>query len=295
MTRRALLIFCIVVAAACSRESRAPQPPPAEAPPAPQTSSQRRPPETSSVERVRTVVRDFGAKLQLVSLLAPPDVVERSMREHYGPLVTPTLLQRWVANPASAPGRTVSSPWPDRIEIQGLKSEDSTRYAVDGEVVEITSDRRVVHKTAVRLIVEEGSGAWRIADYSTQREDAAGPEAAVAVIDAYYAAINRRDYERAYRYWSGEGSASGQSLEQFRNGFADTAAVEIRTDAPGRIDPAAGSRYIEIPIEITAKTTDGKTQRFRGNYVLRRSVVDGATEEQQQWRIASAQISRLSR
>jgi hypothetical protein len=113
------------------------------------------------------------------------------------------------------------------------------------------------------------------------------------VIDAYYAAINRRDYERAYRYWSGEGAASGQSLEQFRTGFADTAAVEIRTGAPGRIDPAAGSRYVEIPVEITATTTAGTTHRFRGHYVLRRSVVDGATEEQRRWRIASAQISRL--
>jgi hypothetical protein len=125
-------------------------------------------------------------------------------------------------------------------------------------------------------------------------EDAGRATAAVAVIDDYYAAINRRDYDRAYRYWSGEGSASGQSLEQFRKGFAETAAVEIRTGIPGRIDPAAGSRYVEIPIEITATTTAGKTQRFRGHYVLRRSVVDGATAEQRQWRIASAKISRAT-
>jgi hypothetical protein len=137
-----------------------------------------------------------------------------------------------------------------------------------------------------------GHGASRTT--TAAGEDAGGAEAAVAVIDAYYAAINRRDYDRAYRYWSGEGSASGQSLEQFTKGFADTAAVELRTGTPGRIDPAAGSRYVEIPIEITATTTVGKTQRFRGHYVLRRSVVDGATVEQRQWHIASAKISRVT-
>jgi hypothetical protein len=121
-----------------------------------------------------------------------------------------------------------------------------------------------------------------------------GAKEAVSILEAYYAAINRRDYERAHRYWSGDGSASGQSLEQFRKGFADTAAVEIQIGTPGRIDPAAGSRYIEIPIEITATTIAGKTQRFRGNYVLRRSVVDGATAEQRQWRINSAKIARVS-
>jgi hypothetical protein len=138
------------------------------------------------------------------------------------------------------------------------------------------------------------------ASWTSQASSQAPPadtlsEAALTVLQEYYAAINGRDYERAYRYWSGDGSASGQSLEQFTKGFADTAAVEIRTGTPGRVDPAAGSRYVEIPIELTATTTAGKTQRFRGHYVLRRSVVDGATAEQRQWRIASAKISRVTR
>lgn len=133
----------------------------------------------------------------------------------------------------------------------------------------------------------------RTLDDNIPSEEAGGSQTAVSLIDAYYAAINGRDYDRAYRYWSGDGSASGQSLDQFRKGFADTAAVEIRTGTPGRIDPAAGSRYIEIPIEITATTTAGKTQHFRGHYVLRRSVVDGATAEQRQWHFASAKIARV--
>lgn len=116
-------------------------------------------------------------------------------------------------------------------------------------------------------------------------------EEAVAVIDAYYAAIRRHDYPAAHRYWSAEGTASGQTLEQFTRGFADTATVEVTTGTPGRIDPAAGSRYIEIPVTITAQTRAGKTQHFRGHYVLRRSVVDGATADQRHWHIASAKLT----
>jgi len=117
-------------------------------------------------------------------------------------------------------------------------------------------------------------------------------EAAAAVIRSYYDAINRRDYERAYRYWSGEGSASGKAENEFANGFGQTAAVRVEIGTPGRIDPAAGSRFIEVPAEVTATNKDGAVERFRGKYVLRRSVVDGATAEQRQWRINSATLSR---
>jgi hypothetical protein len=239
-----------------------------------------RPAETSEPD-VRTLVRDFGAKLQMVSLLAPPDVLEKSMREHYAPYVSNALLEQWIRDPASAPGRQVSSPWPDRIEIKSITPDG----VVDGEILEVTSARDIVRRIPVRITVVGN----RITAFQFITSEA-GADEAVAVLDAYYAAIRDKDYERAYRYWSGEGSASGKSFADFKAGFADTATVSIRTGTPGRIDPAAGSRYIEIPVEITAITTAGKTQHFRGKYVLRRSVVNGATEEQRQWRIDSAEI-----
>jgi hypothetical protein len=126
--------------------------------------------------------------------------------------------------------------------------------------------------------------------FASREKTSDGAEGAVAVIDAYYAAINRRDYPTAHRYWSSNGEASGQTLAEFTSGFADTASVAVDVGTPGRIDPAAGSRYIEIPVTVTARTRAGATQRFRGHYVLRRSVVDGATAEQRQWRIASAAL-----
>jgi hypothetical protein len=125
---------------------------------------------------------------------------------------------------------------------------------------------------------------------TSQRLDDPGPEGAVAVIRAYYEAIVREDYARAYRLWGDGGAASRQTFEEFRGGFAETASVQVETGKPGRIEGAAGSRYIEIPVSIAAVKRDGSKQRFQGTYVLRRSEVDGATPEQRTWRLYSARI-----
>ena len=114
--------------------------------------------------------------------------------------------------------------------------------------------------------------------------------AAVDVIRAYYAALARHDPGAAYALWSDGGRASGQTYETFASGYAATDTVWVETGAPGPMGAAAGSRYVEVPVVIRARTTSGEPQRFEGVYVLRRSVVDGATAEQRSWRIYSAEI-----
>lgn len=120
------------------------------------------------------------------------------------------------------------------------------------------------------------------------------PEDAVAVIRDYYGAINSGDFGRAYALWSDGGRASEQSPQQFAAGFADTTGVSVEMQAPGEVDAAAGSRYIEVPVTLTATHRDGSQHRYTGKYVLRRAVVDGATAEQRAWRIASADLSEAS-
>jgi len=117
---------------------------------------------------------------------------------------------------------------------------------------------------------------------------------AVAVLRDYYAAIAARDYARAHALWSDGGRASGQTLEQFAAGFATTASVVAETGQPGRVEPAAGSRYIEVPVSISATRDDGSVHRYLGNYTLRRAVVDGASAEQRAWRIATADIREVT-
>lgn len=122
--------------------------------------------------------------------------------------------------------------------------------------------------------------------------DSTTATAAADVVRAYYAAIGAHDYRRAWQQWGAGGAASGKSFEQFRGGFAHTASVTAEVGPPGAIEGAAGSRYCEVAVTLEATTDRGERQRFAGTYVMRRSVVDGATPEQQRWHIASARLRK---
>ncbi|ATE71038.1 hypothetical protein [Lysobacter capsici] len=118
-------------------------------------------------------------------------------------------------------------------------------------------------------------------------------EDAVAVIRDYYAAINGKNFERAYALWSDGGRASGQTPQQFADGFAETAGVSVEVMPPGRTDAGAGQRYIEVPVAIASTQRDGSQHKYVGAYTLRRAVVDGASDAQRAWRIGSADIREV--
>jgi hypothetical protein len=113
----------------------------------------------------RQIVEQLGARMKQVSLQAPDSVVVRRIREAYGPLVTPDLLETWIADPGRAPGRRVSSPWPERIEIRSVKPGRSDSCLVEGEVVYVTSVELVqggaiMREPVILRVVEDG--AWRV-------------------------------------------------------------------------------------------------------------------------------------
>jgi hypothetical protein len=129
-------------------------------------------------------------------------------------------------------------------------------------------------------------------DITTEGSPDSGETA--GVIRQYYDAINSRQYKRAFELWSGNGEASKQTFDDFRNGFADTARVDTSIDEKHiEVEGAAGSQYAAVPVTISARMSDGRQQNYRGKYVLRRSMVDGATAEQRAWRIYSADIERV--
>lgn len=252
----------------------------------------------------RTVVERLGERLRQVSLLAPDSIVVGEIRRAYESLVTPELLAAWTQNPARAPGRDVSSPWPERIEIRSVEESGVGACRIDGEVIYATSADTAAASSPVTIEVRD-AGGWRVSAWEATATTPAdttlldttgapgeGPTAATDVIRRYYAAIDAGDYRRAYALWSGAGAASGQTFEEFAAGFAGTARSEAAIGTPGRIEGAAGSRFIEVPVTIRAVTDAGAVQRFEGRYVLRRSVVDGASAEQRHWRIHSADITR---
>ncbi|QQA43112.1 hypothetical protein [Pelagovum pacificum] len=112
-----------------------------------------------------------------------------------------------------------------------------------------------------------------------------------ATVEDYFAAINRGSYAAAYDFWEDGGAASGQTLDQFEAGYADTAEVRVFT-APGTLEGAAGSIYATVPLRIEAELNDGTRQRFGGDIVLRRSNVEGS-ESGGIWKLHSAEIASL--
>lgn len=260
---------------------------------------------TCDTTAARQVAERLGESLKRVSLLAPDSLVTRAIRSAYAPLVTPSLLDAWTADPTHAPGRTVSSPWPERIEVGSVQAAAGGACRVEGQVVYVTSAELAregaTARQSVMLQVVNDDG-WRISSYraGARSRDPAAPSpdsattaaAAADVVRRYYAAIDAKDYRDAYDLWGDGGRASGQTFSEFRAGFAGTANVAVDIGTPGRIDPAAGSRYVDVPVVVRAVTRGGEPQRFEGKYSLRRTVVDGSTPEQRRWHIYSADVHR---
>ena len=131
--------------------------------PAPTAASQ-----TDEETEVRNVVESFGKRIQNVSLLSPTAAQE--MKQQYLGFVAPALLGTWMKDVSKAPGRKVSSPWPDRIEIASLAKDGSDRYLVTGSAIEISSVEVVnggeAVRIPVRIVVERANGRWLITDYA---------------------------------------------------------------------------------------------------------------------------------
>jgi hypothetical protein len=111
---------------------------------------------------VRAVVEDFGRSLQNVSLLSP--TAAEDIEQQYAQFVSPHLLQAWIADPSSAPGRLTSSPWPDHIEITKFELQSDGSYIVIGRIVEMTSSGEAGRQT-VELNVDSIDAQWLITGY----------------------------------------------------------------------------------------------------------------------------------
>lgn len=117
---------------------------------------------------VRTVVLQFGSQLQMVSLLASKEDVKKAMDEQYAPFVSSDLLKKWQDDPTKAPGKTVSSPWPNNISIDSVEKIDSNFFMVTGEVIETTSaplPNDIASKYKVSMKLEKINGDWMIVDF----------------------------------------------------------------------------------------------------------------------------------
>lgn len=137
---------------------------------------------------------------------------------------------------------------------------------------------------------ETGLGASTAPPPDPANPPASGEQEAVAAVHAYYDALRRGDLARAYAAWSDGGRASGRTPEQFAAGMGGIAIASVSLGEPGRVEGAAGSRFVEVPVTVTSRGSDGREVRQIGSFVMRSSQVEGAPRG---WRIASAELREL--
>lgn len=126
------------------------------------------PQQAQDEQAVRNQVATFGTLLKNVSLLSPDSA--QQITSAYAQFVTPALLQAWVANPRTAPGRVASSPWPDHIDIDSVTPQGRV-YRVIGNIVEITSaDQPGQPAATIPAYTEltQVNGAWLISAWQEQ-------------------------------------------------------------------------------------------------------------------------------
>ena len=116
-------------------------------------------------------------------------------------------------------------------------------------------------------------------------------QGAANVVQTYFALLSERKYEEARKLWSDGGKASGMDAAAFAASFANYDSYNAQIGAPGRIEGAAGSLYVEVPVVIFGRLKSGQPVHMNGTMTLRRvNDVPGSTEEQRLWRIASSSV-----
>ncbi len=123
-------------------------------------------PDENENNEVIKFIQGFGQQLKMVSLTAPEDVLKSTMEKYFGDYVSAGLMEKWLSDPANAPGRLTSSPWPGRIDVLSTEKTAENEYVVKGTIVEFTSvemeDGGFAAKKAITLKVEKINGKWII-------------------------------------------------------------------------------------------------------------------------------------
>lgn len=196
-----------------------------------------------------------------------------------------------------APRQPLPHPQSDGRGVTGMPDARTQPATVDPAIADTTSAPTVIDPPPAPDDTAPAPTSTADSDAkSAVIGDSAEPtvDDAVRVVREYYDAINRGAYDRAYALWSDRGAASGKNLQQFSDGFADTTrdSVDIQRPPASAVEGAAGSRYLEIPVRVIATRRDQGSTTYIGSYVLRRSMVDGASAEQRKWRIQSARLQK---
>ena len=104
------------------------------------------------------------------------------------------------------------------------------------------------------------------------------------MVQTYAALLGEGRIRQALKLWEpGAAAPTAASFDRYREFHANVGG-------PGRIEGAAGSRYVTVPVHFYGTLKSGKAFLEDGTITLRRTEVDGATRERKRWRIYSAEV-----
>ncbi len=120
--------------------------------------------------------------------------------------------------------------------------------------------------------------------YLDDRSDPAG------LIKSLYNAIERKEYARAWSYFSEKPAAS---LEAYAEGYADTDSVRVAIGIPSAHD-SDGTQFYYVPVAIEASSADGDAQTYGGCYELRLADPQSQDEDFAPLHIADGKLASAS-
>jgi bla regulator protein BlaR1 len=125
-------------------------------------------PNEADINAIYQVVGEFGARLKDVEISALKQNVIDAVDFNLKRLITDRLYQELVQDMSMIPGRYVSSPWPERIEIGSVQMLDSGSYEVHGSQILMTDDT-LAHggnagESPITLTLKKVNGTWLIDD-----------------------------------------------------------------------------------------------------------------------------------
>jgi len=110
-------------------------------------------------------------------------------------------------------------------------------------------------------------------------------QAGADVVQTYVALLEQGKVRQALKLWDkGAAAPSAASFNRYREFHANVGG-------PGRIEGAAGSRYVTVPVQFSGTLRSGRPFVEKGTVTLRRvGEVDGATPAQKRWHIYSVDV-----
>jgi hypothetical protein len=118
--------------------------------------------------------------------------------------------------------------------------------------------------------------------------DPKSAEGAGQVLQSFGALIEQKRFGEARNLWAASAPQAQMSDAEFAARYKEYSEMHLQVGAPGDMEGAAGSLYIDIPVVLYGRLANGRQFSRSGTATLRRvNDVPGSTEEQRRWHIAS--------